>query len=507
MSLSKPRKQLKTLTYLEKVKVIQEVEKGIKKKCEIAKDFAIPANTLSTILKNKDKILSHVGKDSGKTKKRVKGPENPDIDECVTKWFKQARDKNIPLSGTLVRAKAEEFATTLGKNNFKASTGWLDGFKVRNEISFKTVCGESGGVNMDAANEWKDLLIGMIGETDAKNVFNVDETGLFYKCTPDKTLAFKNEKCSGGKLSKERITVLIGANMDGTEKLPLLVIGKSTHPRCFKNVNSLPVQYEANKKAWMTSDIFESWLLNLNKKFHRAKRTILLFIDNCTAHNSVPSMTNVKVVFFPPNMTSVLQPMDQGVIKNFKHYYRRLVVQKFLAGENIDTNGKVKIDLLQAARLCNNAWDQVKGSTIANCFRKAGFVHETDEEDRSEETVMDVDINEMRDEEETNFQDFINMNEDVAVCGEMTDVDIVNEVMKSGEVSSEEEQEDDQPVRPILTVSQAMDCVEDLRRYVEADKDVSNEIIKCLNTLEQYNNSRSIKSKKQLNISSFFKKL
>jgi hypothetical protein len=34
-------------------------------------------------------------------------------------------------------------------------------------------------------------------------IFNADETGIFYKMTPDKTLKFKGEKCMGGKLSKE----------------------------------------------------------------------------------------------------------------------------------------------------------------------------------------------------------------------------------------------------------------------------------------------------------------
>ena len=43
----------------------------------------------------------------------------------------------------------------------------------------------------------------MIEETPAKDIFNVDETGLFYKCTPDKTVTFKGDCCSGGKNSKE----------------------------------------------------------------------------------------------------------------------------------------------------------------------------------------------------------------------------------------------------------------------------------------------------------------
>lgn len=46
----------------------------------------------------------------------------------------------------MVRAKSVEFAVSLGNNNFKASTGC-------NDFSFRAVCGESGAVDMDAAND------------------------------------------------------------------------------------------------------------------------------------------------------------------------------------------------------------------------------------------------------------------------------------------------------------------------------------------------------------------
>jgi hypothetical protein len=92
------------------------------------------------------------------------------------------------------------------------------------------------------------------------DIFNADETGIFFRLTPDKTLKFKAEKCAGEKLSKDQITVFVCANSNGTEKRKLFVIGKSNSPRCFKNVNCLPVQYSANTKSWMTSSLFESEL-------------------------------------------------------------------------------------------------------------------------------------------------------------------------------------------------------------------------------------------------------
>jgi len=57
-----------------------------------------------------------------------------------------------------------------------------------------------------------------------KDIFNADETGLFYRCTPDQIRAFKGERFSGGKQSKECITLLVGANMNESEKFKLLMI-------------------------------------------------------------------------------------------------------------------------------------------------------------------------------------------------------------------------------------------------------------------------------------------
>lgn len=87
---------------------------------------------------------------------------------------------------------------------------------------------------------------------------------IFLKLIPDKTLRFKGEICSGEKLSKEKITVLVVANMTGTVKKKLLITRKSKSLRCFKGVSSLPVFYENNIKAWITSVIFEK-----NLKFKR----------------------------------------------------------------------------------------------------------------------------------------------------------------------------------------------------------------------------------------------
>lgn len=189
--------------------------------------------------------------------------------------------------------------------------------------------------------------------------------------TPDKTLKFKGEKCSGGKMSKSRITVMVAANMTGSCKEKLLVIGKSKKPRCFKNIRSLPVSYRNNTKSWMTSEIFEKWLRNWDTLLKSKKRKILLLIDNCPAHPQVANLQCIKVVFLPPNVTAVLQPMDQGVIKSLKAQYRKLQVLHML--QNLQKGEHKGFNVLDAILMLSEAWGKVTKETVANCFRHAGF--------------------------------------------------------------------------------------------------------------------------------------
>lgn len=81
---------------------------------------------------------------------------------------------------------------------------------------------------------------------------------IYWKVRPTRTLSLKNQKCSGGKYSKERVLILVACNMDGSEKVPLLVKEKSSHPRCFKSLKTLSVKYESTKKAWITSEISDT---------------------------------------------------------------------------------------------------------------------------------------------------------------------------------------------------------------------------------------------------------
>lgn len=247
----------------------------------------------------------------------------------------------------------------------------------RKKISMRKIAGESAGLDKKVADDFiKKTLPSLLKDYSPKDIFNADEAALYLETMPERTLHFKGVGCKGTKTRKDRVTMMVCSNMDGSEKPQLLIIGKSAKPRCFKNSNmqNFPVMYESNKNAWMTTTIMEKWLRSWDAKLVKEGRKIVLFLDNCSAHPQKleDSLTNIKLEFFPPNMTPFLQPMDMGIISNMKFYYRLKMI-KFLM-EFVGQSNRPKVTLLQAIEWIAEIWlSKVKSETIANCFKKAGF--------------------------------------------------------------------------------------------------------------------------------------
>ncbi|XP_054709229.1 tigger transposable element-derived protein 4-like [Uloborus diversus] len=488
----------KCLTIKEKISLLNDVESGIKKK-DVAAKYGIPANSVSTILKNKDSILSKAGEVGNSNAKRVRLCVYDDVDQAVLKWIHSVRDQNLPLSGSLIKEKALQFANALGYSELQASVGWLDKFKKRHMLVHKVVSGESVDVSDESCEQWKnEVLKPVLKEYQPKDVFNCDEMGLFFKCLPDKTLTFKGDKCFGGKRSKDRITVLVTSNMTGEEKLKLLVIGKSKNPRCFKGIKSLEVNYQNSRKAWMTGEIFEKWLLDLDKKFGKEKRKIALFVDNCPSHppEVKSKVKNIKLIFLPPNTTSKLQPMDQGIIKNLKVYYRKRILRKMIACvEENQQFSKTYVDLRTCISELSKAWQSdVKVTTISNSFRKAGFAKEFSSGEQEQESHVDSepDVTEIWDgyreknsfTDDVNLEDFLTIDDGLSTTGHLTEEEILDSIVMSNDEDEDQDTEIYYPSKPsTYEIRKAFDTI---RCGLQYQEDVPEEVFKSLHSCEEF---------------------
>ena len=186
----------------------------------------------------------------------------------------------------------------------------------------------------------------------------------------------------GGKKSKERVTVNACANASGTIKLPLQLIGKAKRPRCFQRVNMdlLPVQYFAQKNAWMNTDIFLEWFQDSFAPYVCKELTSLglenkavLVLDNCPAHPDAEYLVSddgkIIALYLPPNVTSLIQPMDQGVLVALKRHYKRKLLQRLVIE---DDNGASipqflkSIDMKVVVELLSESWNLIKESTFAS---------------------------------------------------------------------------------------------------------------------------------------------
>ena len=88
-----------------------------------------------------------------------------------------------------------------------ASHGWFNRFKARHNLHNVKVSGEAASADVKAAEEFPGKLAEIIhqGGYTPQQIFNVDETGLYWKKMPDRTYISKEEKTMPGfKLEKQR---------------------------------------------------------------------------------------------------------------------------------------------------------------------------------------------------------------------------------------------------------------------------------------------------------------
>jgi hypothetical protein len=195
--------------------------------------------------------------------------------------------------------------------------------------------------------------------------------------------------------SKERVTLVMATNSTGTCKIPITMISKAARPMCFREGVACPIPYYSQKNAWMDTSICQRWFSEVFvpevKKF--TNRPVLLLWDGATTHSILNNDHQFKILKLPPNTTSRLQPLDQGIISALKRAYRILLVSKLISlidnWSALQQSAKLlkrgcsgiqqacDPNLLDVALMLESCWRDVTCETIINCFLKAGVLPAT----------------------------------------------------------------------------------------------------------------------------------
>jgi hypothetical protein len=121
-----------------------------------------------------------------------------ELEDMLYIWINNMRRANLPVPPSLAIAKAKSIASSLSipEMDFKASLQWLSQFGVCRGLQKMLFHGERAEVNksnlrlMAALND----LYAIIAQYDPENVYNMDETGLFFRLLPRYNLLMPDEE-------------------------------------------------------------------------------------------------------------------------------------------------------------------------------------------------------------------------------------------------------------------------------------------------------------------------
>ena len=290
-------------------------------------------------------------------------------------WLTRRLNEGVSVDGQCIRETAREYYVGVCRKKnirnppqFTASKGWLQRFKSRCALKHAKYQGEISSADKEGAEAYIPVAkeIVLEGNYSPHQLFNCDETGVYWRRTPSSTFIPKEIKqAPGKKLAKDKFSVLLTCNASGDCKMKPLVIYKHAKPHSYRNMDmkKLPNCYWLhNSSGYMTQALsvewFDKYFVPDAKKYCEGKGIafkVVLFLDNAPGHAQylVDRHPSVQVVFLPPNTTSVLQPLDQELIANVKlifygylHQKMRLMTDKRteLSATQEEVSGKTSSD-------------------------------------------------------------------------------------------------------------------------------------------------------------------
>ncbi|CAI5467254.1 unnamed protein product [Closterium sp. Yama58-4] len=345
-------------------------------------------STIGRVLKSADRWIA-----PNTNTVRVRGGAYPELEHAMVRWVRNAGPAVVPLTLATIRDHVAVIARGMNlPPTFRCSVGWVRRAMRRHGIRCRSATGEAADQDHAAVRTCQQQLpqLLMYLALCPCDVYNFDETALYLSVLPRKT--YGGARVAGRKLAKQRLTVGLLVNADGSHAFRPLVISKLKRPRDF-----LPdydpeelCYWRSNAKGWMTAPIFTHFIGQLNAAMVAEDRNIVILVDNASSH-AVQSedaesedlfgfrtriLGNIRLVFLPPNTTAFTQPLDQGLIATTKARYRqhwlRAVTTLWQEGGSTTALARFRPNMRDVIAWLSEAWMNIPARTIQRCWWRTG---------------------------------------------------------------------------------------------------------------------------------------
>ncbi|NXP08441.1 TIGD5 protein, partial [Thinocorus orbignyianus] len=410
----------------DKLQAIERVKKG-ERQASVCRAFGVPGGTLRGWLKDEAKLrwfLEQLGGEVGTQRKKMRLANEEEIDRAVYAWFLALRQHGVPLSGPLIQAQAEAFARQIygPECTFKASHGWFWRWQKRHGISSHRIYGE-GGLHAEperAPASCPDALpMPDAGGYDDEQIYNANVTGLFWKLLPGQ----KDEVTTAAAARRrpaprQRVTVLLAANLTGSHKLKPLVVGGLRDPPSLRhhNQDKFPACYRYSPDARLGPALLRAWFFEdfvpgVKRYLRRSclqQKAVLLLSSPPSSSNTVPEESpplqtpdgSIRALFLSKGHSGsssaggggrIPAPLEQGVVSAFKQFYKRELLRlavSCVAGGSGGPMDFVRSFLLKdMLYLAGLSWDLIPPGSIEKCWLlglRAAFEPQPGEEEHGD---------------------------------------------------------------------------------------------------------------------------
>ncbi|XP_043478908.1 jerky protein homolog-like [Leptopilina heterotoma] len=374
----------KTLSCIEQFELLRKVKDGVPKET-IVQDYDICTSTYYRIIERKSEILKNTN-NFETNRKFSKATSAKLLDDAVIKWYLQERDRGSTLSMAIIQQKALTFGKMLDipLHKFKASNGWFQSFKRRHCITNIQIKDEVVSNDFGAEKFFYCVLNQKIAveNLSTENVYNADETGIFWRTSPFSQQCTMEMKYQETKHLNSHITALFCSNFNGSHRIPPLIIGDSemygyledfftghSKDKRLKYNENVNIIYADQNKSYMDSELFMLWYTDIfipHVLAHHNSRgktgKVLLILDNAPCHPDVKDLNSVhqnfEVIYLPRNVSPKIQPMEQGLISTTKILYKKNLLQSLLNYKKIPSSDEFfnHLNFQDCLDLLSRAW-------------------------------------------------------------------------------------------------------------------------------------------------------